>query len=384
MNSDSNPQASVPQPVDQRGAPPRFPFVILFFVWLLVVLITTMVTFMLPESFSSSTRIKVERDQTDIIGFVEHGCAGGYDPYFLQTEFELIQSELILGKVVEDLDLNREWGKKYAGGDRLKTPESILMLKSRLDLRVVRNTSLIEMRLYSEDPKEAARIANAIAEVYRKYRLDQRVELKRRGIKALEERFQAQEEKVRAAQTNVDRLRKELEQEVGTATTNDIVTAAHSRPYSEAKRTLEELQRFRTILDMKIASEQVDVALPATTMVRIVDQAHPGLRPVRPNKPFNIAIGITVGGIGGLFLATLVYVLQRRAFRRRLGIPRTQFPPAFRAAVHILIALVVGLVVGYHCASPLDLTTIIVVPVTLLLGGIASAYIELANPRLGP
>ena len=88
--------------------------------------------------------------------------------------------------------------------------------------------------------------------------------------------------------------------------------------------------------------------------------------------------------IGGLFLATLVYVLQRRAFRRRSGLPRTQFPPHFRAAVHILIALVVGLVVGYHCASPLDLTTIIVVPVTLLLGGIASAYTELANPRLDP
>jgi len=358
--------------------------VILFFVWLLVVLITTLVTFMLPESFSSSTRIKIERDQTDIIGFVERGGSGGCDPYFIQTEFELIQSELILGKVVGDLDLNREWGTKYAGGDRLKTPESIMLLKSRLDLRPVRNTSIIEIRVFSEKPEEAARIANAIAEVYRKHRLDQRVELKKGGIKALEERFQAQEEKVRAAQTNVDRLRQELESEVGMATTNDIVTAAHSRPYSEAKRTLEELQRFRQLLDMKIASEQIDVALPATTMVQIVDTAKPGLRPVRPNKPFNIAIGIIVGGVGGLFLAVLVYVLQRRAFRRRSGLPRTQFPPHFRAAVHILIALVVGLVVGYHCASPLDLTTIIVVPVTLLLGGIASAYTELANPRLGP
>ena len=245
MNSDSNPQVSNPQPNDERGTPPRFPFVILFFVWLLVVLITTMVTLILPESFSSSTRIKIERDQTDIIGFVERGGSGGYDPYFIQTEFEVIQSELILGKVVEDLDLNREWGKKYAGGDRLKTPESILLLKGRLDLRPVRNTSIIEIRVFSEKPEEAARIANAIAEAYRKHRLDQRVELKKGGIKALEERFQAQEEKVRAAQTNVDRLRKELEQEVGTATTNDIVTAAHSRPYSEAKRTLEELQRFR-------------------------------------------------------------------------------------------------------------------------------------------
>jgi len=105
------------------------------------------------------------------------------------------------------------------------------------------------------------------------------------------------------------------------------------------------------------------------------------VRPVRPNKPFNIMVGIILGAVAGLFLATLVYVLQRREFRRISEAPRTQFSPRFRAIMHILIALVVGVVVGYHCAEPLTLTTIIVVPVTLLLGGIASAYIELANPR---
>jgi undecaprenyl pyrophosphate phosphatase UppP len=95
-------------------------------------------------------------------------------------------------------------------------------------------------------------------------------------------------------------------------------------------------------------------------------------------------LSLIIGAVGGLFLATLVYVLQRREFRRISGAPRTHFPPLFRAVVHILIALVVGVVVGYHCATPLSLDTIIVVPLTLLLGGIASAYIELANPRLTP
>ena len=74
-------------------------------VFLLVVITATLVTFILPESFSSSTRIKIERDQSDITGMAERGGFGvvGYDPYFIQTEFELIQSELILGKVDEDL-----------------------------------------------------------------------------------------------------------------------------------------------------------------------------------------------------------------------------------------------------------------------------------------
>jgi hypothetical protein len=90
--------------------------------------------------------------------------------------------------------------------------------------------------------------------------------------------------------------------------------------------------------------------------------------------------------VGGLVLGTLIYAMQRRAYRRAAAMSRTQLPTRFRAVVHILIALVVGLIIGYHCATPLDLTTMIVVPLTVLLGGIASAYLELANPleRLKP
>jgi uncharacterized protein involved in exopolysaccharide biosynthesis len=349
-------------------------------VWLLVVMVATLVTFILPESFSSRTRIKIERDRTDISGFVESAPANTYDPYFIQTEVELIQSEVILGKVVAELNLDTVWGKKY-GVERLKSTEVIPMLKNQMSVNPQRNTSLIEIRFFSERPDEAAKIANCIADVYRRHRHDQRKEPIQGGIKALEERFQAQEEKVRVAQTNVDRLREDLEREVGTAITNDSARAAHSRPYLEAKRNLEELERFRQSLDIKIANEQVDLALPATSMVQIVDTAKPGLMPVRPNKPLNIFVGIIVGGMGGLFLATLVFVLQHRYFRRMSGIPRTQLPPRFRAVVHILIALVVGVIVGYLLANPLDSGTIIGVPLTLLLGAIGSGYIELANAR---
>src|SRR5205823_11334773 len=140
-------------------------------VFLLVVITATLVTFILPESFSSVARIKIERNGSDIPEVGGRIQAGGYDPYFIQTEFEVIQSEIILGKVIEQLNLNKEWGKKYAGGDTLKTTETISILKGRIDLRPVRNTSLIEIRVYSEKPEEAATIANKVAEVYQKFRL---------------------------------------------------------------------------------------------------------------------------------------------------------------------------------------------------------------------
>src|SRR5271155_1229000 len=67
-------------------------------VFLLVVITATIVTFILPEAYSSRARIRVERDVTDVAG-VSGGQAamgGYYDPYFIQTEFEVIQSEKIL------------------------------------------------------------------------------------------------------------------------------------------------------------------------------------------------------------------------------------------------------------------------------------------------
>jgi uncharacterized protein involved in exopolysaccharide biosynthesis/beta-lactamase regulating signal transducer with metallopeptidase domain len=380
-----------------------------------------------PATYPSTTRIKVERDQSDISGLGDQRGNPSYDPYFIQTEFELLMSEVILGRVIDDLDLNSEWGKKYANGERLKTSETIALLKARIDLRPVRNTSLIEIRVFSEKADEAARIANAIADAYKAYREEQRRQLSKGGLKALEERFAEQEAKVKKAQQQVDALRVQLnindvaasaegpaplmtadtlrkleglrveskaeysrqatllnqlkvlredlgpegvaqaiptaapdavlsslleklgtleqqlvglkkdfgpehaevvkcqamvedlhnkikmwvegimlglnarvlslsnsldnlDVEVEKATTNDVAKANQSRPYFEAKRGLDELQRFRQILDMKIASEKTDVEMPKTMMVQIVDRAIPSLRPASPNLPRALAL----------------------------------------------------------------------------------------------
>src|SRR5437867_7301054 len=129
-------------------------------VFLLVVITATLVTFILPESFSSTARIKIERDQSDISGMADSHFMGNYDPYFIQTEFEVIQSEVILGQVITDLDLNKEWGKKFANGETLKTTETMALLKGRMDLRPVRNTSPIEIRVSGTGPMEPAKISN--------------------------------------------------------------------------------------------------------------------------------------------------------------------------------------------------------------------------------
>lgn len=94
-------------------------------------------------------------------------------PYFLQTEFEVMRSPLILSNVVTDLRLDAEWGNRYAGGRKLTRDEAMNLLKQTLHLRPVQNTTLVELGVISDAPAEAANIANSIAETYRDFRNEQ-------------------------------------------------------------------------------------------------------------------------------------------------------------------------------------------------------------------
>jgi capsular exopolysaccharide synthesis family protein len=183
---------------------------IIITVFLITAIVATAVTFLLPESYASTVRIRIEPDTVgDIQSISSPQSYNPYDPYFIQTEFEVIQDRVVLGKVIETLGLNEAWGKKYNGGETLKTPETMDFLKRRMNLNPVRNTKLIEITVYSEDKNEAARIANTIADVYRNYRLSQRRQLTLNGIKVLEDQYKSELEQIQAEQTNVDNLRKE-------------------------------------------------------------------------------------------------------------------------------------------------------------------------------
>jgi len=100
---------------------------------------------------------------------------GSYDPYFIQTEFEVIKSDVILGKVIDTLHLDDAWGKRYNYGKTIPKAEAIGLLRQCLDLRPVRNTGLVDIGVISEDPEEAAKMANTIAESYIDYREAERV-----------------------------------------------------------------------------------------------------------------------------------------------------------------------------------------------------------------
>jgi len=236
-------------------------------VFLLVVITATLVTFILPESYSSFARIKVERDGSDISNLMGQQALTSYDPYFIQTEFEVIQSEVVLKPVIEQLKLNEEWGKRYNGGQKFTTTETMALVKRQIDLRPVRNTSLIEIRVFSEKPEEASALANEIAKTYQTYRLEQRRKFSQEGIKSLEDRYNDYVNKVREKQSEVDNLRVSLK--VPDAVVSDnmptILLSAETLRHIEGLRieSQAEYVKQRTLLDRlekleKTGSEEID------------------------------------------------------------------------------------------------------------------------------
>lgn len=186
---------------------------VIFAVFLLVVMTTTSVTFFLTESYASTARIKVEKDIPDVPGMALNVQSfSQFDPYWIQTQFEIMQSQVILYRVINKLNLNERFTKRYSTADQpLRTDETFLFLRKKLTLSLSRNTSLIEIKAFSEDRQEAADIANQVAEAYRDYRLEDRLELAKKGIGILQESLTEKEKEFQNLQEQVDKLRKDLE-----------------------------------------------------------------------------------------------------------------------------------------------------------------------------
>ncbi|HTL55305.1 MAG TPA: M56 family metallopeptidase [Candidatus Limnocylindrales bacterium] len=393
------------------------------------------------ELYSSAARLKIEHSYAVPSAATSQEQGGFFsDPWFIQTEFEVIQSELILGKVIEELDLDKQWSRQL--GRVLKPAESVESLKHRLELRPVRNTSILEVRAYDPNPNRAAEIANKIAEIYRKYRVDQasgvsvdsdalakqlkqqellvaesrtklnrlrtdlkidnkalandapslrlsaetlrkveglrlesqaeyvrskvlleklktlpsdelaqaipttgiqdpllpplleQLDLAKQKLAALTIEYGPEHSEVRKISSQIAELRErindrtkgfllgysarvdslaqglnDLSNAVAEAAQEDIMTANSTAPYFQAKRELEEQERLRQMLRLKIESQKTET--PRNSPVEIVDRASPASYPSRPNRP------LAVSGIAsGVLLALCGLVLARRRPRK--------------------------------------------------------------------
>jgi capsular polysaccharide biosynthesis protein len=142
-------------------------FTVFIFVFTLVLLMTIITTSLEPKTYMSAARVEVQYKSADSGQFRTEKRI--YDSTLAKTESEVINSEVIMRKVIGDLNLNEVWGKAYNNDETLKTWESLKLLNQRTLVYPVTGTTLIQISFYDENPDDAAKIANSIANAYTSY-----------------------------------------------------------------------------------------------------------------------------------------------------------------------------------------------------------------------
>ena len=182
---------------------------IILAVILLVSLTGIAITYMMPPTYSATCRIIVEEDKTDVDVF-QQSLLPNYNPYYLMTQFQVIKSRPILAEIVNDpnLRLREKWGKLFNEDQSpLEEKKAIDYLEANLDLSQERNTSVMDITVFSREPEEARDIANRISDVYHDHRINMKMGILNRGIGALKKQYEDQLKNVEEAESAVEKIR---------------------------------------------------------------------------------------------------------------------------------------------------------------------------------
>jgi polysaccharide biosynthesis transport protein len=224
--------------------------VIIFAVFFLVLITATAVTFVLQPVYSSTAKMRVERDSPDII-LPGSMAQPNYDFYYYSTEIEIFKSEIILLPVIRELKLADKYTQHYKSAVPFTTQEAFEQLVRDVDIRPDRNTSLIDISVMAWDPKLAAEIANRIAMVYRDERDRGRSGKSSRGMEALTNEVVQLQKEVEEQTRVVDKMKRDLK-------VPDIVSDGGTFQSLSAQE-LQKLQGMQTELRVKVSQLETEV-----------------------------------------------------------------------------------------------------------------------------
>jgi polysaccharide biosynthesis transport protein len=204
----------------------------------LVVVTALAVTAFLPRWYLATTKVRVEKPEGEVKLF-QAQSSNSYDPYFLQDQFKIMQSEKILYPVIERLGLNAKLAPTLGATTALPSAITYRYLVDKmLRIESQRSSSLIEINVFAQDAQLAADVANEIARTYSMDRIALATSDQSEGLAHLRQELSKQEQVVTRQRDAVEKLRKDL----------DISGVDLNARYSDM-----EIERLRTMQNTLIA-----------------------------------------------------------------------------------------------------------------------------------
>jgi capsular exopolysaccharide synthesis family protein len=236
-----------------------------------VVFTTWVVSTRMTPIFEATTQLEL---QTTPSGNPQQQFeGGGVDERDLQTQATLMKSHAVLSRAAKELRLT-----------------SVNDLKNAVDVELVRDTQIVEIRVEHRLPEEAEAWANAITSAYQAYRQERIIE----RIVALSESIGKQ---IQEAETKIAAL--------------DQSVASGARDLAVVKNERDSLVTSRQALEAQRQN------LPGVEAIRsgsglVIAPAEASDSPVRPKTITNLAFGGVIGLLLAVGLALLTETLADR------------------------------------------------------------------------
>jgi uncharacterized protein involved in exopolysaccharide biosynthesis/beta-lactamase regulating signal transducer with metallopeptidase domain len=272
-------------PAETAASPIQFAGLFSLLIGLACILVGICSLFTRP-TYSARARAKIDLKAPAAVGPLNGTIdnrarySSSYDPYFLQTETEVIRSDLVLRDVIARMNLAERWRKKYGIQSR-SSGELAALLRSKLRIQPVRNTTLIDIIANSDTPEEASELANSTAEAYRDFHHNVQSRQGALQLNALENRLEEQRKKVHQAQDDLDRMRKELSIPAAALTAEGLASLSQEKLRNMEKLRVDterQLAGEKTILDnLKPLSPEklvqvIPTAAPDTLLISFLEQ----------------------------------------------------------------------------------------------------------------
>ncbi|MBI3547918.1 MAG: polysaccharide biosynthesis tyrosine autokinase [Elusimicrobia bacterium] len=286
--------------------------------------------------FQGDTLVDIEKPGATAIGGTQGGIVDNWDEEYFRTQIHLLKNTTLLQKVYDDLRLVKT--------EDFEPPQGLRKLSEAVAIVPVPKTRLIYVQVRSHDPDLAIKVSGTLARYYVDQNLSSSLFMSRQVLQALQNKNRNGDPKraFDALPSVVDNkliqtLKEQkitLEGQIADMTMHYTphhpqIIAARSRLSSLQKMLDQEVQNVMSSVKTELSGELLG------NNVRVIGATTSPEKPVKPNKPITLLLGILGGLVFGIFAALFVDLLdqsvrteeevQQRLRRPFLGIvPRTR------------------------------------------------------------
>lgn len=168
-------------------------------------IIATIVAFVLPKSYQSTTLVRVKSGSSSMVGYAAMAAGlgidvGGSSSASPENYIELMKSREVLEPIIEQVDMPEEDKEKL-------TTENFI--KKYLEITNTKKTDLINIKAYGKTPEEAQMISQSVADNFLALMTKLNKEDNSSVLKFLDERIKIAKEEMETAENKLQAYQQE-------------------------------------------------------------------------------------------------------------------------------------------------------------------------------